>query len=119
MITDNLNLQQPRKPFRLAQELIWLLGSIVTGLLVLPAMIYMVGVKMFDSYKGTGTATGITAFYADYAHDLATAHLSSWTVAIGPLLLIYILRLILGLPASNFSRLWSGFAKREASSHTD
>lgn len=119
MITDNLNLQQPRKPFRLAQELIWFLGSILTGLLVLPAMIYVVGVKMFDAYKGSGTATGITAFYADYAHDLATAHLSSWTVAVGPLVLIYILRLILGLPALNFSRLWSSFTKREDSSSAD
>lgn len=119
MINENMNIQQPRKPFRLAQELIWLLGSILTGLLVLPAMIYAVGLKIFGSYKGSGTATGIAAFYADYAHDLSTAHLSSWTVAVGPLVLIYALRLILGLPPLNFSRFWPGFVKREESSHTD
>ncbi|MES1195578.1 MAG: hypothetical protein ABUL58_01375 [Steroidobacter sp.] len=84
----------PPKPW-LAQELIWLLGSLVGGLLVLPAMIYAVGTRMFGAYKGSGA--GITAFYSDFAHDLATAHLASWALVLGPLVLVYGLRLTLGM----------------------
>ena len=86
------------KPW-LAQELIWLLGSLLTGLLVLPAMIYVVGTRMFGGYKGSGD--GISAFYAGFAQDLATAHVSSWTLVLGPLVLVYAVRLVLGhLPIS-------------------
>jgi hypothetical protein len=80
----------------LAQELIWALGSLLTGLLILPALIYAVGRLMFGAYKGASSATGLAAFYADYAHDIATAHLSAWVLAVGPLLLVYFLRLVLG-----------------------
>ena len=103
------------KPW-LAQELIWLLGSLLGGLLVLPAMIYAVGTRMFGAYKGSGT--GIGAFYSDFAHDLATAHLTSWTLVVGPLILMYLLRLTLGmlpLPAGLFDKLIRKFRRSNVS----
>lgn len=91
----------PLRPW-LAQELIWTLGSLLAGLLILPAIIYAVGLRMFGIYRGSNGSTGIGAFYSDFAHDLASAHLPSWTLALGPLVLVYVLRLILGmLPISN------------------
>lgn len=80
----------------LAQELIWTLGSLLTGLLILPALIYLVGTVMFGAYKSAGSAKGLAAFYVDYAHDIAAAHLSAWILAVGPLLLVYFVRLVLG-----------------------
>jgi len=87
----------------LAQELIWTLASLLTGLLVLPAMIYAIGGRMFGVYKGVNSSTGLAAFYADYAHDIAAAHLPACTLAIGPLLLVYLVRLTLGHLRLNLS----------------
>ncbi|HEX2586210.1 MAG TPA: hypothetical protein VHL14_13865 [Steroidobacteraceae bacterium] len=91
---DNPN--PPINKSLLAQELIWTLGSLLTGLLILPALIYAVGVRMFGVYKSVGATTGLAAFYADYAHDIVAARLTACTLAIGPLVLVYLVRLALG-----------------------
>jgi len=98
-MNDTINSDSPNPPINkspLAQELIWTLGSLLTGLLVLPALIYAVGVRMFGVYKSVGATTGLGAFYADYAHDIGAARLTACTLAIGPLILVYLVRLILG-----------------------
>lgn len=118
-MTTNEPNPEPRIKSWLVQELIWLLGTLFTGLLILPAMVYVVGVRLFGAYKGSGPAAGITAFYGDFAQDLVTAHLSSWTVALGPLVLTYLLRLILRLPPPNLAALWQmlpGTSKSSGSS---
>jgi len=99
-MSDESSQATAPKPW-IVQEMIWLLGSLLGGLLILPAMIYVVGTRMFGVYKGSGV--GIGAFYSDFAHDLATSNLSSWTLALGPLLMIYLVRLILGMLPIQFT----------------
>jgi len=94
--TDETSLTPSVNKSPLAQELIWMLGSLLTGLLILPALIYAVGTRMFGIYKSISASTGLVAFYADYAHDIAAAHLPACTLAIAPLLLVYLLRILLG-----------------------
>jgi hypothetical protein len=95
-----MNDEQPQpqilKPW-LAQEVIWLLGSLLGGLLILPAVIYVVGSRMFGPYKGSDASIGISAFYSDFAHDLASTHLSALIIAFGPVVIVYLLRLSLGM----------------------
>ena len=79
-----------------AQELIWSLGSLLAGLLLVPAMVYLVGSRMFGAYKGSGAIAGLSGFYSDYARDLGSLHLTAWTLALGPIVLVYAIRLILG-----------------------
>lgn len=78
----------------LEQELIWLLATLLAGVVVLPALTYLVGSHVFGAYQ---TGGGLVAFYRAFSRDLADAHLNAWIVALGPLLLVYMLRLILGL----------------------
>jgi hypothetical protein len=120
MIMSEDSPQAPAPRPWIVQELIWLLGSILGGLLVLPAMIYVVGTRMFGAYKGSGT--GIGAFYSDFAHDLSMSNLPSWTLALGPLLMIYLLRLILGVLPMQSTWLitrWINKITRKSTSPTD
>ena len=110
-------MTEPSPPGRawLAQELIWILGSLLIGLLLLPGIIYIVGSQLFGIYKGS--SIGMGAFYSDYAHDLASSHISAWILAVGPLLLIYMLRLILGMLPNGIDpvhKLFTLLSKKEA-----
>src|SRR6185369_15808949 len=107
-----MNVATPAKS-PLAQELIWSLGSLLAGLLLLPAMINLVGSRMFGEYKGAGAISGIGGFYSDYAHDLGALHLTAWTLALGPIVLVYALRLILGHLKFKFSSLQQRFKEPE------
>jgi len=117
-VTHTADANAPVGKSLLAQELIWTLGGLLAGLLVLPAMIYVVGLRMFGPYKGVGSATGLTAFYADYAHDIAAAHLPACTLAIGPLVLVYLVRLILGYVPVNITW-WHKVFKKSAHTQPD
>ncbi len=118
MTHTELHAETPKKS-RLIQELIWLLGSLFTGLLVLPALIYAAGLLVFGAYRGSGTTSGITAFYGDYANDLVTAHLSSWTVALGPLVLVILLRLIFAMKTLPLPSWWPDALRNTTSSGKD
>ena len=118
MTNTELHAEMPKKS-RLIQELIWLLGSLFTGLLVLPALIYAAGLLVFGAYRGSGTTSGITAFYGDYANDLVTAHLSSWTVALGPLVLVILLRLIFAIQTTQLPRWLPAVFRNTTSSPKD
>lgn len=76
---------------RLRFELI--LGSIWLGigLFLMPALVYWVGVTLLGPY---GEGAGLGTFYGDFFGDLASASARAWTVALGPLVLISLLRLI-------------------------
>lgn len=87
-----MNAQSTALP-RLVHELIWAISSLLGGLILLPALVYLVGTRLFGAYKGSGT--GIGAFYADFSHDLAKGELSAWALVVGPLIMIAVLRLLL------------------------
>jgi hypothetical protein len=66
---------------------IWL----VVGLVVVPATIFAVGGALLGPY---GENSRLGRFYGDFFGDLAEPSVRAWTIALGPLVLIYLLRLI-------------------------
>jgi hypothetical protein len=78
---------QPRLRFELVFASIWL----GIGLFVLPGLIYTVGVLLLGPY---GESAGLGSFYADFFKDLVEPAGRAWTIALGPLVLISVLRLL-------------------------
>jgi hypothetical protein len=66
---------------------IWL----AVGLLVLPATIFFVGGALLGPYGDNG---GLGRFYGDFFGDLAEPSVRAWAIALGPLTLISLLRLV-------------------------
>ena len=61
------------------------------GLFVLPALIYVVGILLLGPY---GEGSGLGRFYADFFGDLVEPSARAWSLALGPLVLISLLRLL-------------------------
>ena len=76
-----------RARFELIFAGIWL----AVGLLLLPAMIFTVGGSLLGPYGDNG---GLGRFYGDFFGDLAEPSVRAWAIALGPLVLISILRLV-------------------------
>ena len=76
---------------RLRFELIFASICLAFGLLVLPALIYGVGVLLLGPY---GESAGLGAFYADFFGDLVAPTGRAWALVLGPLVLISVLRLL-------------------------
>lgn len=78
-------------PHRLRFELI--LGSLLLafGLFAMPGIVYWVGSHLLGPYK---EAAGAGTFYGDFFGDLASGSLRAWTLTLGPLLVVSLLRLI-------------------------
>jgi hypothetical protein len=87
--TDDIEL--PDAGSRLRFELI--IGSIwlAIGLFVVPALIYWVGTDLLGPY---GEKAGLSTFYGAFFADLASAAPRAWLLALGPLLLTSVVRLI-------------------------
>jgi hypothetical protein len=66
---------------------IWL----AVGLLVLPATIFFVGGALLGPYGDDG---GLGRFYGDFFGDLGEPSVRAWAIALGPLVLISLLRLV-------------------------
>lgn len=86
---------------RLRLELILASVWLAVGLFVVPAMIFWVGIAMLGPY-GEAQGSGMGSFYADFFGDLATGEVRTWLIALGPLILISLLRAIFlaGRPAA-------------------
>lgn len=76
-----------RARFELIFASIWL----AVGLLALPATIFAVGGSLLGPYGDNG---GLGRFYGDFFGDLAEPSVRAWAIALGPLVLISILRLV-------------------------
>jgi hypothetical protein len=83
----------PTNPHRLRFELI--AGSVLLalGLFAVPAVVYLVGVKLLGAY-GEGAGASLGTFYADFFGDLASGTGRAWSLALGPLVLISLVRLL-------------------------
>jgi hypothetical protein len=79
--------QRRRVRFEVIFTGIWLL----VGLIAMPALIFAVGSSMLGPYGDNG---GLGRFYGDFWGDLAEPSMRAWALALGPLVLISILRLI-------------------------
>jgi hypothetical protein len=87
----------PRPRSRLRFELIFASVWLAVGLFALPALIFLVGVSLLGPYGEAGA--GLGRFYADFFADLAEPSGRAWALALGPLVLVSLVRAIfLGLP---------------------
>jgi hypothetical protein len=76
---------------RLRFEAIFTSIWLAIGLFALPAAIFAVGGALLGPYGETGR---LGRFYGDFFGDLAEPSIRAWAIALGPLALISILRLI-------------------------
>ena len=65
--------------------------SLGLGFVVLPAVIYGVGVKMLGDYGG---GPHIGSFYGEFFRNLAAGTGRTWFIGFAPYLLLWILRLV-------------------------
>ena len=86
---DGVTPRQPRQ--RLRFELIFASLWLAFGLFVLPAIIYMVGTLLLGPY---GENQGLGAFYAHFFKDLVEPAGRVWILALGPLVVVSVLRLV-------------------------
>src|SRR5688572_5561008 len=82
---------QPKR--RLSFEIAFPIAGILFGVLLLPLLVYAVGVLLFGTYPGGAGRLG--SFYGAFMRDLASGQPRVWMLAVGPLLLIYLLRILL------------------------
>lgn len=76
---------------RLRFELILASTLLATGLFLVPAGVYEVGKSLLGPY---GDGVGLGTFYADFFGALASGTGRAWTLALGPLVLVSLLRLL-------------------------
>jgi hypothetical protein len=76
---------------RLRFELIFASLGLAFGLFLLPALIYWVGAALLGAY---GEKAGLSTFYVDFYGDLADGAGRTWILALGPLVLVYLLRAV-------------------------
>ena len=71
----------------------WIMASVclVAGLLVLPALIYLVGTQLLGVYGG---GPHIGSFYGDFFRNLLSGTPRTWFIAVAPYVSIWLLRLI-------------------------
>jgi hypothetical protein len=81
------NRYRRRARFELIFAGIWL----AVGLIVLPATIFAVGGALLGPY---GDTNRLGRFYGDFLGDLAEPSVRAWAIALGPLVLISLLRLV-------------------------
>lgn len=93
---------EPRRTNRLRFELIFGSLWLAFGLFLLPALIYWVGAALLGAY---GENKGLSTFYSDFFGDLADGAGRAWSIALGPLLLMYLLRAVfIGVKADKVER---------------
>jgi hypothetical protein len=67
---------------------LWLLAALVFGVLVVPALVQQTGAHVFGRYS----AGGAMAFYGDFLRGLVELRWYSWTLALGPCVIVGIWR---------------------------
>jgi hypothetical protein len=74
-------------------------GALALGLLVIPLLIWLVGHRVLGPYTRGDDPHGMgpLALYGDYFSGLAHGWLGYWTVALGPAVLLVLVRLWLTL----------------------
>ena len=80
---------EERRSRRLRFELIFASLGLAFGLFLLPALIFWVGAALLGPY---GENAGLSTFYVDFYGDLADGSGRAWLLALGPLVLVYLLR---------------------------
>jgi len=83
------------------RELVIFGAALLTGLLVMPFLIWIAGNRVLGPYThGENARAGPFALLTDYFVGLAHGSLVFWVVALGPALLLWLLRLVVVLVRS-------------------
>jgi len=91
-VTANSDSDDPSEDGnRLRFELIFASLWLAFGLFLLPALIFSVGGLLLGPY---GENAGLSTFYIDFFGDLADLSGRAWSIALGPVLLISLLRAV-------------------------
>lgn len=95
------DLDQPARKPRARFELIFASVWLAVGFFVMPALVYVVGTLLLGPYGATeADGGGLGSFYGDFFADLVEPAGRVWILALGPLVVISLLRLVF----FNFSR---------------
>lgn len=93
--TDDDVADEQHRARRLRFELIFASLWLAFGLFLLPALIFWVGGVLLGPYGPSDQqGAGLSTFYINFFGDLADVSGRAWGIALGPLLLIYLLRAI-------------------------
>jgi hypothetical protein len=84
-------LDEHRGSRRLRFEIIFASALLAFGLFALPALIYWVGGTLLGPYGDNGS---LSRFYVDFFGDLAEPSARAWLLAVGPVLLISVVRAV-------------------------
>jgi hypothetical protein len=76
---------------RVRFELIFASVWLAVGLFLVPALIFWVGILMLGPY-GEGQGAGLGTFYGEFFGDLANGEGRTWSLALGPLVVISLIR---------------------------
>lgn len=87
--TTDTSAPSHRMRFELIFGSVWL----AIGLFLLPAVIFWVGITMLGPY-GEGQGAGMGTFYGDFYGDLAQGEFRAWALALGPLIMITLIRAV-------------------------
>lgn len=87
---DDITAEQ-RRSQRVRFELIFASLGLAFGLFLLPALVFWVGAALLGAY---GENSALSTFYVDFYGDLADGAGRVWALALGPLVLLYLLRAI-------------------------
>jgi hypothetical protein len=98
-VAEDSDVPRPRR--RLRFELIFASILLAGGLFAMPAAIFAVGARLLGPYADD---RGLGRFYADFFRDLAEPSVRAWAIALGPIVLISVLRLLFaGMPRTRDS----------------
>jgi hypothetical protein len=79
------------------RESVLLILALAVGFLLMPPLIWVVGNRALGPYiHGTNTHAGPGALMGDFFAGLGHGYLSYWAVALGPALILYLVRLFVG-----------------------
>ena len=89
------DVDHPARKSRARFELIFASVWLAVGFLVMPALIYLVGTVLLGPYGLTeAEGGGLGSFYGDFFSDLVEPAGRVWMLALGPLVVISLLRLL-------------------------
>lgn len=74
----------------LQRDACWLIAALLFGLLVLPALVYVTGIAVLGAYAHGG----LVGFLGDFFANLAHLRWFSWTLALGPVALVVLWRVV-------------------------
>ncbi len=88
---SNRQVSESRANRRARFEIVLASILLAFGLFILPALIYIVGTLLLGPY---GEKAGLGRFYADFFGDLIEPSGRAWALALGPFVLVSVLRLL-------------------------